>query len=119
MIGLFFQCIVIQSFIIIFQKNQNRTKFWTHKFDTHFFIYLFRMSINKLKSLPPRTSPYWVVTQYVYYSHTISSIHKSSTQVVSLLKWHGKDSTFPDYLVNRLYWRLLPSPWILFFTIID
>lgn len=76
------------------------------------------MSINELKILALGTSPYWVITQSVDYSHTIFIIHKYSTQLLCLLKQCGQDSAFSRYLGKQITLEFSPCSVDLYFVAI-
>lgn len=75
---------VNQSLITILQKIKTTQNLGPTNLIHTFFISLSGTSINKLNRMALRTSPYWIITQYVYYSHTISTIHKSLASIPSL-----------------------------------
>lgn len=95
-IGLFFQCMVIQSFITIFQKIKTTPNFGPTNL-IH-ILYLSGTSINMLNRLALRTSLRCAITMSYYHS-SIPIIRKSSTLMFSL----------------QIILETSPGLWILFF----
>lgn len=78
----------------------------------HSWFALSRMSINELKVLALGTSPCWAITQSLHHSHPIFIIHKYSTQLFSLSRQCGQDSSLPlpspRYLVKEITLEISP-----------